>query len=101
LNIDSDGIFEHYHSGVKGKYSFLDKFKDIWADNGDYISIQYTGTGSTHTSVTKNGKEGVLGKIQHGLVSINRFYQGSYEDNFKQKCFEIVLHDTKFVKLSN
>ena len=24
-------------------------FRNIWADNGDFISMHYTGTGSTHT----------------------------------------------------
>jgi hypothetical protein len=28
---------------------FIRKFRHIWADNGDAISYQYTGTGSTHT----------------------------------------------------
>jgi hypothetical protein len=30
--------------------------KSIWAENGDMISRQYAGTGSTITSVTKTGK---------------------------------------------
>jgi hypothetical protein len=69
----------------------MDAFKELWADLGDYISIQYAGTASTITTVTKNGKHTFLGLVQHGLVSITRFYQGSFEDNFKQKCFEIFL----------
>jgi hypothetical protein len=69
----------------------MDAFKELWADNGDYISVQYAGTASTITTVTKNGKHGFLGLFQHGLVSITRFYQGSFEDNFKQKCFDIFL----------
>ena len=70
----------------------MDAFKELWADNGDYISIQYAGTASTITTVTKNGKHGFLGLFQHGLVSITRFYQGSFEDNFKQKCFDLFLN---------
>ena len=30
--------------------------KHMWADNGDVISKQYTGTSSTITKVTKTGK---------------------------------------------
>jgi hypothetical protein len=69
----------------------MDAFKELWCDNGDYISIQYAGTASTITTVTKNGKHGFFGLFQHGLVSITRFYQGSFEDNFKQKCFDVFL----------
>jgi hypothetical protein len=41
----------------------FDVVKNMWADNGDIISKQYAGTGSTITSVTKTGKQGFMGKI--------------------------------------
>ena len=41
----------------------FDVAKNMWADNGDVISKQYSGTGSTITSVTKTGKQGFMGKI--------------------------------------
>ena len=69
----------------------MEVFKEIWADNGDFISIQYAGTASTITTVTKTGKHGLIGMFQHGIVTITRFYQGSFEDNFKQKCIEFLL----------
>jgi hypothetical protein len=69
----------------------MENFKDLWADNGDFISVQYAGTASTITTITKNGKHGFFGLFQHGLVSLTRFYQGSFEDNFKQKCIETLL----------
>jgi hypothetical protein len=44
--------------------------KNIWADNGDAISIHYTGTGSTHTkyhfvefSITRTGKRDFRGMM--------------------------------------
>lgn len=33
-----------------------DVIKNMWAENGDAISRQYAGTGSTITTVTKTGK---------------------------------------------
>lgn len=69
----------------------MTSFKEMWADNGDFISIQYAGTASTITTVTKNGKHGIMGLFQHGIVSISRFYQGSFEDTFKQKCIDMIL----------
>ncbi len=70
----------------------MEAFKEIWADNGDFISIQYAGTASTISTVTKTGKHGFFGFFQHVGVSLTRFYQGSFEDNFKQKCFDIFLN---------
>ena len=34
----------------------FDLIKEMWADNGDILSRQYAGTGSTITNVTKTGK---------------------------------------------
>jgi hypothetical protein len=91
LNVDTEGIFDQSFLNVKIKHPLIDIFKEIWADNGDFISIQYAGTASCITTVTKNGKHGIMGLFQHGLVSITRFYQGSFEDSFKQKCFDLFL----------
>lgn len=30
--------------------ALITDFKDLWADNGDYLSIHYSGTGSSLTS---------------------------------------------------
>ena len=44
----------------------MSKFKCLWADCGDNISKHYTGTGSTHTDVTKKGKRDFEGMLEHG-----------------------------------
>ena len=73
------------------KNTFKEKFKDLWAENGDSISIQYSGTASTITTVTKTGGHNLKGIITHGIATIYRFYQGNFEDKFKQECFDIFL----------
>lgn len=95
MNLDFSSIFEDNFFKPKNKsHPLMENFKELWADNGDFISVQYAGTGSTITTITKNGKHGFFGLFQHGLVSLTRFYQGSFEDNFKQKCFEVFLQKT-------
>jgi hypothetical protein len=49
-------------------------FKRIWGTCGDQISKHYTGTGSTHTDVIVKGKRDILGMLEHGKKSLNRFY---------------------------
>ena len=73
------------------KNTFKENFKDIWAENGDSISIQYAGTASTITTVTKRGRHNLKGIITHGIATVSRFYQGTFEDNFKQECIDIFL----------
>jgi len=70
-------------------------FKEFWADMGDYISIQYAGTESTTTNVTLNGKKGIKGGFQHMNVTINRFFIGTFQDEFKQKAIELFLQQQK------
>jgi hypothetical protein len=70
---------------------FKENFKDLWAENGDEISIQYAGTASTITTVTKTGGHNLMGLIQHGIATVSRIYQGSFEDYFKQECIDTFL----------
>ena len=58
--------------------------KNIWADNGDMISKHYTGTGSTHTNITRAGKRNILGMLDHSFKSVKRLYQQYVDDNNKQ-----------------
>lgn len=91
LNINVDSLFGTKFINTTNPHPLMDKFKTLWAEMGDYISIQYAGSASTITSITKTGKHGIFGLFQHGLASITRFYQGSFEDSFKQKCIELFL----------
>lgn len=91
LNFNVEALFGNIFLNSKNPHPLLDKFKTLWAEMGDFISIQYAGSASTITSITKHGKHGVFGLFQHGLATITRFYQGSFEDSFKQKCIELLL----------
>jgi len=73
------------------KFDLKEKFKDLWSENGDQISIQYAGTASTITTVTKTGGHNFKGMIDHALATVTRFYQGTFEDEFKQECIDILL----------
>ena len=53
--------------------------------------MQYTGTGSTISSVTREGKQGFRGMISHGLKSIGRFYNANVEDAARQRTIDSLL----------
>jgi len=95
LNVNTDGVFNvnFMKKAEKDKKipHLMQGFKEIWSENGDFISIQYAGTASTISNVTKTGSEGIYGLLQHGYVSITRFYQGTFEDDFKQQCIDLLL----------
>ena len=78
-------------TSAKKLHPFIFNFKNIWADNGDYISIHYAGTGSTISNITRTGKAGFLNMLDHGMKSIERFYVNNFEDHLKQEGIELVL----------
>jgi hypothetical protein len=44
----------------------------LWADNGDELSKQYTGTGSTESFAIRKGKLSYLTTLDHGMKSLLR-----------------------------
>lgn len=78
-------------SSSKKSHPFIYNFKNVWADNGDFISIHYAGTGSTTSNVTRTGKGGFLNMLDHGMKSIERFYVNNFEDHLKQEGIDLLL----------
>ncbi len=77
----------------------------VWADNGDTLSRQYTGTGAMKRDITKTGKrtlEGVCtphcpfdsfqrlndGKIFFMRLYLNNFVDGQKQDAIVGACLE-------------
>ncbi|KAJ1558590.1 inositol polyphosphate 5-phosphatase, partial [Nowakowskiella sp. JEL0078] len=98
-------VLENYLRGI-GNASLISSetystaILEIWADNGDWLSRIYAGTGALKTSVARKGKVGVLGNIT-GLIddamkSANRFYTSNFLDKSKQQAIDLLLG-----KLSN
>lgn len=86
-----DILLQLDNNNIITNHIFIQNFKNIWADNGDYISKFYTGTGSTHTNITRSGKRDLFGLIDHGMKSVGRFYKQNFEDNYKQEAIDIIL----------
>lgn len=52
----------------------FDSIRDIFVSNGDHLSLQYTGTESNISRVTKQGGQGILGKIEQWSIGLTRYY---------------------------
>lgn len=63
---------------------FESLFKGIWADNADYISLQYSGTGALKTDFTRTGKRTGKGVFNDGINTLTRYYLNNFSDGFKQ-----------------
>jgi hypothetical protein len=58
---------------------------------GDYLSRQYAGTDSTISRVSRDGKEGFMGKMAHNSASVKRFFMNTFNENPMQHAIEVVL----------
>ncbi|ORY42844.1 DNase I-like protein [Rhizoclosmatium globosum] len=76
---------------VLGTDIFLDVFQNLWADNGDWLSKIYTGTGALKTSMTRRGKQTVMGFFDDAAKSVNRFFINNFQDKHRQEAIDIVL----------
>lgn len=74
---------------------FSNLYRNLWADNGDALSKQYTGTGSTESFAVRKGKLSYLTMIDHGIKSLNRVIRNiRSEDIKKQEALGLILGQT-------
>jgi hypothetical protein len=57
---------------LSGGSPFSNLYRNLWADNADALSKQYTGTGSTESLAVRKGKLSYLTTLDHGMKSIFR-----------------------------
>ena len=80
----------------------ITKFRILWADNGDAISLVYAGTGATTSSVTRNGdKSNFTSALDHGLKTITRFYINNFQDDYTQEIIDFLLGNVNVMYYTN
>eukprot|EP01117_Protostelium_nocturnum_P004163 TRINITY_DN1546_c0_g1_i1.p1 TRINITY_DN1546_c0_g1~~TRINITY_DN1546_c0_g1_i1.p1 ORF type:complete len:581 (-),score=131.13 TRINITY_DN1546_c0_g1_i1:54-1796(-) len=66
-------------------------FKDLWANNGDAMSFQYSGTGALKADFTRTGKRTKRGLIDDGVNSLKRYYLNNFKDGEKQDSLDLFV----------
>lgn len=66
-------------------------YKNIWADNADLVSTQYSGTGALKTDFTRTGKRTIQGAMQDGVNSLIRYYKNNFRDGRRQDGIDLFL----------
>lgn len=59
-------------------------YKNIWADNADLVSTQYSGTGALKTDFTRTGKRTFTGAMMDGVNSLVRYFKNNFRDGHRQ-----------------
>ena len=83
---------------IEFKGNFENKFKNLWADNGDHISFCYSGTGAMKADFVRTGKRTLMGNLRDGYLTIKRLYINNLMDGYNQDCHDYFLGNLNIKK---
>ncbi|GAA5900530.1 uncharacterized protein JCM6883_002873 [Sporobolomyces salmoneus] len=76
---------------MEGMHDALDvAFNSLWADNGDAISREYSGTSALKGDFTRTGKRNFMGALNDASNSIVRLGNSVVTDFFKQASLDYI-----------
>lgn len=74
--------------------SFERILKTVWADNADQISLLYAGSGALKTDYTRTGKRSMLGLVNDGVNTLQRYYLQNFRDGYRQDAISLAVGAT-------
>eukprot|EP00439_Symbiodinium_sp_Y106_P001610 s5446_g1.t1 len=72
--------------------------RSMWADLGDALSEQYTGTASTMGAALRQGGHTARAMLEKGWRAVNRAYCAHFEDDARQSAIQLLLRSQKLAK---
>ncbi|KAJ9146873.1 hypothetical protein P3X46_029090 [Hevea brasiliensis] len=79
--------------------NFDESFKILWANHGDDISIQYSGTPALKGDFVRCGQRTAQGILKDGWNALARYYFNNFSDGIKQDAIDL-LHGHYIVSVS-
>ncbi|KAG6646248.1 phosphoinositide phosphatase SAC6 [Carya illinoinensis] len=70
--------------------NFDEKFRILWANHGDDISIQYSGTPALKGDFVRYGQRTVQGILKDGWSALTRYYLNNFRDGTKQDAIDLL-----------
>lgn len=74
-----------------GNQDLWEAHANLWADNGDQLSQNYTGTGALKSSFTRSGRMGLAGALSDVSKSVSRLYINNFVDKTRQSAIDELL----------
>ncbi|XWS67253.1 hypothetical protein CRYUN_Cryun05aG0271600 [Craigia yunnanensis] len=66
------------------------KFRTMWAEQGDEISLEYAGTHALKGDLVRYGKQTMAGLIKDGISAVSRYYLNNFHDGIRQDALDLV-----------
>lgn len=70
--------------------NFDENFKILWANHGDDVSIQYSGTPALKGDFVRFGRRTVEGIMKDGWNALARYYLNNFRDGTRQDAIDLV-----------
>lgn len=83
------GVFSAEES-INTHPNFDDCFKILWANHGDEISIQYSGTPALKGDFVRCGQRTYQGIVKDGINALARYYLNNFCDGTKQDAIDLL-----------
>ncbi|KAJ9540841.1 hypothetical protein OSB04_027347 [Centaurea solstitialis] len=83
------GVFDAEET-ISAHPNIDDCFKILWANHGDDISIQYSGTPALKGDFVRFGKRTVQGILKDGWNALMRYYLNNFVDGTKQDSIDLL-----------
>lgn len=61
----------------------------LWANHGDRISLQYSGTGALKRDAVRVGRQTLSGLLRDGRVALTRYFRGKFSDGWAQDGLDL------------
>ncbi|XP_069146542.1 phosphoinositide phosphatase SAC8 isoform X2 [Solanum lycopersicum] len=65
-------------------------FKTMWVEQGDEISLEYSGTHALKRDLVRYGKQTMTGLIQDGMSAISRYFLNNFQDGIRQDATDLI-----------
>ena len=66
------------------------KYRALWAEQGDEISLEYTGTHALKGDIVRYGKQTIFGMIKDGMSALSRYYLNNFHDGIRQDALDLI-----------
>ncbi|XP_078435169.1 SAC domain-containing protein 8 isoform X2 [Wolffia australiana] len=67
-----------------------EKFRLLWATNGDDISLEYSGTPALKGDLVRYGRQTIFGMLKDGLSALSRYYLNNFQDGLRQDALDLI-----------
>ncbi|XP_052173172.1 phosphoinositide phosphatase SAC8 isoform X2 [Diospyros lotus] len=65
-------------------------FRTAWMEQGDEISLEYSGTHALKRDLVRYGKQTMAGLIQDGISALSRYYLNNFQDGVRQDAMDLI-----------